>query len=94
MAKKKYYTRDEIHDWGTKVRTKKGSEYGHWAKYVGTVIGFRWREDGGIDYRVRAWRTNQHWWPAECLELVPDEELCAECKKPKHRHCCAGCCHG
>lgn len=95
--RKKYYTRDELWQTDTKVRAKAGSPIDGWREYVGTVVGFRWRDDGGIDYRVRAWRQNLHWWPAEHLELVREHELCANCKAVLDRptcNCNCGCGHG
>ena len=56
MAKEKHYTKNDLWDQGTRVKALDTSEYAHWNKYPMAVVAFRWREDGGIDYRVRAWR--------------------------------------
>lgn len=75
------YTKDNLWEFGTKVKAVKGSSFESWNRYPITVIAFRWRDDGGIDYRVRAWRTNQHWVHAEDLEKVADAEFCSNCMK-------------
>lgn len=93
MSKKKYYTKNELWDHGTRVKALDTSEYAHWNKYPMTVVAFRWREDGGIDYRVRAWRTNQHWIPAEDLEKLGDANYCSNCMRLMQCQNCGGCCH-
>ena len=93
MSKPKTYTSDNLWDFGTKVQVVEGSSFAHWNKYPITVIAFRWRPDGGVDYRVRAWRTNQHWIPAEELEKTADAAFCSNCMKIMTT-CCGGCCHG
>lgn len=95
MKKETLYSRNDIWDFGTKVRAKKGSPIAGWEKYIGSVVSFRWRDDGGIDYRVRAWRTNQHWWAAEHLDKVADAQFCSSCMRRMecHNNYCK-CCHG
>lgn len=94
MSKPKTYTKDDIFDFGTKVKVIEGSQWAHWNKYPISVVSFRWRPNGGIDYRVRAWRTNQHWIPAEELEKVADAAFCSNCLRLMNTPCCGGHCHG
>lgn len=84
-----------IFETGTKVQGKDGTKVKEWTDdYEATVIGFRYREDGGIDYKVRCWRQNQHWWRSEDLEAIPADKLCASCRRLKDCKCrCnCGCC--
>jgi len=88
----KTYSKGDIYDKGTRVKAKDDSEYAHWNKYPMSVVSFVWREDGGISYYVRAWRTNQHLIPEEQLEKLADADYCSRCmslmSKPK---CDCGC---
>lgn len=90
-----------IYEDGTQVRGKAGTHEKTWTdKHRATVTSFRYCSDGTIEYRVRCWRQNTHWWRAENLERIPDSELCAGCKGllaqgcKCHRVCPCGCCNG
>lgn len=91
------YMRDQgiqpkIYETGTKVRGRAGTDVKRWTDdYEATVIGFRYREDGGIDYKIRCWRQNQHWWHSEDLEAIPADALCASCRNLKERECRCNC---
>lgn len=86
----------KIYESGTRVRGKAGTHAKTWTDdYEATVVGFRYRDDGGIDYKVRCWRQNQHWWNSDELEVIPADQLCASCKGYKDRGCKCNCrcCH-
>lgn len=76
-----YRFEDLPYQHGQKVRAKKDSPISTWSKYVGTVIGYRLTDEGTFEYKVRAWRSNQHWWREEHLEIVNDDQLCIACRK-------------
>lgn len=90
------YAPGDIWDFGTRVKIVAGTQFAYLNKYPASIVSFRWREDGGIDYRIRAWRTNQTWIPAEQLEKLSDANFCSGCMKlldqPVHAACHCGCC--
>jgi hypothetical protein len=90
MGKKRDNT--NLWDFGTKVRILEKSAFHYLDKYPASIVAFRWRKDGGVDYRVRAWRTNQHWIPEEDLEKTADAAFCSNCMKVMNHQCCGGCC--
>ena len=84
----------KILEHGTLVRGLAGTQVKTWTDdYKATVIGFKRREDGGIDYLVRCWRQNTHWWHGEDIEAIPAADLCAACKGEKVTKCNCRCCH-
>ncbi len=93
MSKEKLYKKGDIWDTGTRVKAKDNSSFAYWNKYPMTIVGFRWTESGGIDYKIRAWRQNLHWVSGDELEKLADANFCSGCMKLiQCTNCGSACC--